>query len=338
MTAKCRVAVLGGGSFGTALGNIVADNAHDVSLWLRDEARCDEINQQHTNAAYLPDITLNPNLAATTDLPAAVADCELVFVAVPSKSSRDVACELHQHLPADCTVISTTKGIEADGFQLMSQVLRQELPNAPIGVLSGPNLARELADRQITASVIASDDGRVCEQVQDLLKCSYFRVYAGDDMFGVELAGALKNCYAIMTGMAAALGAASNTMGFLLTRALAEMSRFAVEKGADPMTFMGLSGVGDLVVTCTSPLSRNYRVGFALGEGRDLDEVVSDLGQVAEGVNTVKLVKSESDRLGIYMPLVSGLYAIIYERASIGDVVEQMMSAAQTRDVEYKLR
>ncbi len=338
MSDQFRVAVLGGGSFGTALGNIVADNGHAVCLWLRDQVRCDEINAQHINSEYLPGIALNEALRATTDLGEAVANCDVLFVAVPSKSSREVARQLSAVLPAGCMVISTTKGIEADGFKLMSQVLREELPDAPIGVLSGPNLARELAERHITASVIASENPAVCERVQELLKCSYFRVYAGDDVFGLELAGALKNCYAIMTGMAAALGAASNTMGFLLTRALAEMSRFAAEKGADPMTFMGLSGVGDLVVTCTSPLSRNYRVGYALGEGRDLDEVVADLGQVAEGVNTIKLVKTEADRLGVYMPLVNALYATIYERATIEEVIDNMMSAAQTRDVEYKLR
>ncbi len=337
MAKQYRVAVLGGGSFGTALANIVADNEHDVRLWVRDKSRCDEINREHRNSSYLPDIDLNPALRAFEDIATAVDGCDLLFVAVPSKSSRHVAQQLRSHLPDGCMVISTTKGIEDDGFKLMSQVLREELPTALIGVLSGPNLARELAERQITASVIASDTPAVCERVQELLKCSYFRVYAGDDVFGLELAGALKNCYAIMTGMAAALGAGNNTMGFLLTRALAEMSRFAMEKGADPMTFMGLSGVGDLVVTCTSPLSRNYRVGFALGEGRDLDEVVGELGQVAEGVNTIKLVKAEADRLGVYMPLVNALYAHIYERASIAEVVDTMMSAAQTRDVEHKL-
>ncbi len=333
-----RVAVLGGGSFGTAIANIVADNGHAVSLWLRSEERANDINQKHENTTYLPGIPLNPNLKATTNLAEAIAEVDIVFVAVPSKSSREVARNLAGQLSDDCFVISTTKGIEADGFKLMSEVIREELPQARLGVMSGPNLAKELAEREITATVIASADGQLTEAIQDLLQCNYFRVYASSDTYGLELGGALKNVYAICAGMAAALGAGSNTISMLITRSLAEMCRFAARKGADPMTFMGLAGVGDLFATCTSPLSRNYRVGFALGQGRDLNDVVAELGQVAEGVNTLRILKEQAEQLDVYMPLVNGLYDIIYNRKSLDEVISAMMGAEQSRDVDFSLR
>ena len=215
--------------------------------------------------------------------------------------------------------------------------IAEELPGNPVGVLSGPNLAREIAAGQITGTVIASENDSLNDTIQALLHSSTFRVYSSHDMYGVELGGALKNVYAIMAGLGAALEVGENTIGMLLTRSLAEMSRFAVSMGADPLTFLGLAGVGDLIVTCSSPLSRNYRVGFALGKGQSLDEILADLGQVAEGVNTLKLLKAEADRRDIYMPLVSGLYAILYERKSLDEVISGMMLAEQPQDVEFSL-
>lgn len=338
MTDKHKVAIVGGGSFGTAIANIVADNGHKVCLWMRNAERVAEVNQQHCNSAYLPDISLNPALRASADLGDAVKGCDIVFVAVPSKSCREVARQLAPLLEPGTMVVSTTKGIETDSNALMSEVLREELGEASIGVMSGPNLAKELAAREITGTVIASDDQALTQCIQDLLQCSYFRVYAGSDIYGVELAGALKNVYAIVAGLAAALGVGHNTISMLVTRSLAEMSRYAVQKGADPLTFLGLAGVGDLFVTCTSPLSRNYRVGYALGQGRDLNEVVAELGQVAEGVNTLKLLKQQSQQLDIYMPLVNGLYAIIYEGKTVTEVIGDMMWAEQNRDVEFAVQ
>jgi glycerol-3-phosphate dehydrogenase (NAD(P)+) len=335
---KHRVAVLGGGSFGTALANIIADNGHDVVLWLRNVGRAREINEQHVNSEYLNDFALNPALYADTDLAAALRERDIVFMAVPSSSCRDVAREAARHIKPGALLISTTKGIEANGFRLMSQVLREEIHNVRLGVMSGPNLAKEIAAKQLTATVIASDDDELNATVQDLLHCAYFRVYASGDMYGVELGGALKNVYAIMSGMAAARGIGQNTISMLLTRALAEMSRFAVRLGADPLTFLGLSGVGDLIVTCMSPLSRNYQVGYALGQGRDLDSIRAELGQVAEGINTLKLLKDRADELGVRMPLVSGLYHILYHGKGIEQVVGVLMTAGQNRDVEFALK
>ena len=338
MTNRYQVAVLGGGSFGTAIANIMADNGHQVCLWMRNQARALEINEQHFNSNYLPDYPLNEQLRASTDLTEAVQGCDIVFMAVPSSSSREVAREVSALIAEGTVLISTTKGIEADSFKLMSEVLAEEIPQARIGVLSGPNLAKEIAAKQITATVIASGDESLNDMVQSLLQSGTFRVYASNDVFGVELGGALKNIYAIISGMAAAMGTGQNTISMLMTRSLAEMSRFAVQKGADPMTFLGLAGVGDLIATCMSPLSRNYRVGFQLGEGKDLEQIVAELGQVAEGVNTLKLVKQQADDLDIYMPLVTALYDVIYNKKTIKEVVGAMMFSEQTRDVEFAVK
>jgi glycerol-3-phosphate dehydrogenase (NAD(P)+) len=333
-----KIAVLGGGSFGTAIANIMAANGHDVCLWLRNQPRADEINTDHINSEYLPGFPLQPSLKADTNLAACVTGCDIVFMAVPSKSSREVARIVAAHIKPGVILISTTKGIEHNGFKLMSQVLAEEVPQARIGVLSGPNFAKEIVANEITGTVIASNDDALNEIVQALLHSGTFRVYASSDVFGVELGGALKNVYAIMSGMASGLGIGQNTISMLLTRSLAEMSRFAVQKGADPMTFLGLAGVGDLIATCMSPLSRNYRVGFQLGEGKDLDQIVADLGQVAEGVNTLKLLKEQADEMKVYMPLVSGLYEIIYNKKSIDEVVGTLMFAEQNRDVEFAVK
>jgi glycerol-3-phosphate dehydrogenase (NAD(P)+) len=330
-----NIAVIGGGSFGTAIANLMAENGHHTCLWLRNAERAEEINTCHVNSAYLPELTLHSNMRASASFQDAVATAEIIFMAVPSKSCRAVARDMAPFVASDTIVISTTKGIEAESYKLMSQVLTEELSSMRLGVMSGPNLASEIAQRQLTGTVIASDDRELRETIQKVMHSAYFRVYSGTDMYGVELGGALKNIYAIISGMAAAMALGQNTIGLLLTRGLAEMSRFAVELGANPLTFIGLAGVGDLMVTCMSPLSRNYRVGFALGEGKELSQVVSELGQVAEGVNTLKLVKLRADQLGIYMPLVQSLYGVIYENLTIADAVGAMMSREQNKDVEF---
>lgn len=335
MQAPCCVAVLGGGSFGTAIANMIAENQHHVNLWLRNEERADEINQQRVNSQYLPDLTLNERVTASTELAEVVKCADFVFVAVPSKSCRQVAQLLSQHIAANTSLISLTKGIEPDTFELMSQVLAEVLPDNPLAVMSGPNLAKEIADKHLTATVVASKNNELVESVQRLLQSKTFRVYSSKDMYGVELGGALKNCYAIMCGMATALGCGQNTIGMLVTRSLAEMSRFAVKLGADPMTFLGLSGVGDLIVTCMSPLSRNYRVGYALGEGKPLQGIIDELGQVAEGINTLQLVKVRAEQLNVYMPLVNGMYDILHNGKSIDEVVDTLMLGEQSTDVEF---
>lgn len=332
-----RIAVLGGGSFGTVIANIAAQNGHHVKQWMRDSARVDEVLQTRENKRYLPGYPLSDNLTPSSDIQQVLEGAELVFVAIPSSSFRQVVKLVAGYVTAEQMLVSTTKGIEPGSFTLMSEILSQELPDARIGVLSGPNLAKEIAKHQLTATVVASADEALRALVQSVLHSSYFRTYASDDMYGVELGGTLKNIYAIAAGLSAAMGVGENTKAMLMTRSLAEMSRFAVCLGANPLTFIGLAGVGDLIVTCMSPLSRNYRVGYALGEGETLDDAVEALGEVAEGVNTLKRVKAKAEALEVYMPLVWGLYEVVFNQAPVAEVVKTLMMNEQSTDVEFVL-
>ncbi len=331
-----KVAVIGGGSFGTVIANIIAQNGYDASFWMRSETLAAEVNALHTNASYLPGYRLSERVIATHDMAAAVARSEVIFVAVPSYSFRQVVKDLLQYARRDVILVSATKGIEAGTFHLMSQILREEAPAAFVGVLSGPNIAKEIAAGQLTATVIASNNDEVRKVVKQLLKSKYFRVYTNDDIFGVELGGSLKNIYAIIAGIAAALGMGHNTNSMLVSRSLTEMARFGRALGADPMTFLGLAGVGDLVVTCSSPLSRNYRIGLLLGAGKTIDAAVKEVGQTAEGVNTVKQVKEMADSHAVYMPLACGLYEVIYRGASIQSILSSLMLGEQALDVEFE--
>jgi glycerol-3-phosphate dehydrogenase (NAD(P)+) len=330
-----KISVIGGGSFGTVIANITAENGYEVSFWMRSESKAEQLNRTRENSQYLPNYQLNERVVATSDMAAAVKDSSLIFVAVPSSSFRQVVRDMVPHLAQSTVLVSTTKGIESGSFDLMTQILHQEAPNAKVGVLSGPNLAVEIAKKNLTGTVIASPDEQVRELVKSALKSTYFRVYANNDMFGVELGGSLKNIYAIIAGIATALGMGHNTNSMLVTRALTEMARFGKELGADPMTFLGLAGVGDLIVTCSTPLSRNYRIGLALGKGVPLEEAIAELGQVAEGVNTVKLVQEKAEELGVYMPLASGLYKIIYEKDSLENMISSLMLSELALDVEF---
>ena len=330
-----KISVIGGGSFGTVIANIIALNGHDVRFWMRSEKAVNEVNTRHENSEYLPGYKLNERVVATEDMATAVSGSEVIFVAVPSPSFREVVKLVVKHAPSEVILVSTTKGIEGGTFDLMSQILIEEAPRAMVGVLSGPNLAKEIAAKNLTGTVIASGHEEVRERVKDILKSEFFRVYTNDDMFGVELGGSLKNIYAIIAGIASALGMGYNTNSMLVTRSLTEMARFGRELGADPMTFLGLAGVGDLIVTCSTPLSRNYRIGLALGGGKTIDEAIAEVGQVAEGVNTVKQVREKAEELGVYMPLASGLYRIIYENESMTNIISSLMLSEQALDVEF---
>jgi glycerol-3-phosphate dehydrogenase (NAD(P)+) len=320
-----QVAVLGGGSFGTALANIMASNGYHTTLWFRDEKRAVECQQSRENSHYLPGYKLHDQLVISSDLAGSLQNADVVVV-------RQAA----PYIRPGTMVISATKGIEAPNFTLMSDILAEELPEARIGVLSGPNFAKEIVQNQHTGSVVASDDEQVLAVIPKVFSSKTFRVYTSRDKFGIELAGAIKNIYAIVCGMACALGTGNNTHAMILTRALAEMGRFSNKLGANAMTFLGLAGVGDLILTCSSDLSRNYRVGFALGSGKTLQQTLEEVGQVAEGVNTLQIVKQKADELGVYMPIASGLYAILFEGQDIGRVVQSLMTGAMASDVEFQ--
>ena len=333
--SSCPVAVVGGGNFGTVVANIIAARGHPVCLWMRDPEQVDEACQRRENRRYLPGHRLHDRVEPTGDLARATTAAEMLFVAVPSASFREVAVGISQHVQPGSLVISATKGIEAQGFLLMSEILSECLTDVRIGVLSGPNIAEEIASGDFTGTVIASEDENLRMRVQDALHSRSFRVYSNPDRYGVELAGALKNVYAIAAGMAAALGAGQNTRAMLITRGLGEMSRFAASLGANPLTFLGLAGVGDLMVTCSSPLSRNYQLGFAVGRGASLAQAQDEVGKLAEGVNTIKVVHARALEIGVSMPIVQGLHEILFEDRALAEVLVRLMLAEQRDDVEF---
>ena len=331
-----RVTVLGGGSFGTAMANTAVRNGCDTMIWIRDEAIAAEINATHINKRYLPDFQLDAGLRAESNLEKAVRDRDIILVAIPSHSFRDVLRQIKPFISAQA-VVSLTKGIEAKSFSFMSDIIREELPEVPYGVLSGPNLAKEIVAGQPAGTVIASDSELVRYAVQQALHSALFRVFGSDDVHGVELGGALKNIYAVAMGMAVAYKVGENTRSMILTRALAEMSRFAVKLGANPLTFLGLSGVGDLFATCNSPLSRNYQVGFALGSGKTLEQATKELGQTAEGINTIVQVNARAKELDVYMPITTALYEVIFEGAPPLNIAVSLMKNGHRSDVEFVL-
>ncbi len=334
-----EVAIIGGGNFGTAIANIAASNGYATHLWMRDERQVADCLAHGENRRYLPGHALEALVQPTADLAGALERSSVIFMTVPSASFREVSEQLARHTDSGDVVISATKGIERHsggaGFLLMSQILEELLPTARIGVLSGPNLAEEIADRHYTGTVVASRDPGVCEAVRAVLKSETFRVYDNSDLYGVELAGALKNIYAIVCGLASGLNVGQNTIAMLVTRSLAEMSRFAVSLGANPFTFLGLAGVGDLLVTCTSPLSRNFQLGYKLAHGLSLDQALDDLGKLAEGVNTLKVVYERARELDVYMPLATGLHRVLFQGEALEAVVRELMTGGQPVDVEF---
>ena len=305
-------------------------------IWIRDQDAADDINRSHINKRYLPDFNLETGLRAVCDIEEAVCDRDIILVAIPSHSFRNVLKQISPFITSQA-VVSLTKGIEADTFSFMSDIIREELPEVPYGVLSGPNLAKEIMAGMPSGTVIASHSELVRYAVQHALHSALFRVFGSDDVHGVELGGALKNIYAVAMGMAVAYNIGENTKSMIITRALAEMSRFAVELGANPLTFLGLSGVGDLFATCNSPLSRNYQIGYALGSGKTLEQATKELGQTAEGINTIVQVRKRAQELDVYMPITNALYEVIFENAPALNIALALMKNGHRSDVEFVL-
>ena len=330
-----EVAVVGGGNFGTAIGNIIACNGFKTYLWMRDADQVRETLANGENTRYLPGHALDRLLVPTNDLEEAVLNATIVFVTVPSSAFRQTCKQLSPFIRSTDVLVSGTKGIEPDGFKLMSQLLSELTSSRHVGVVSGPNFAEEIAEKQYTGTVLASESEKARQAVPELLRSETFRVYLSQDTFGVELGGALKNIYAIICGMAAGLNVGQNTIGMILTRSLAEMSRFAVSMGANPYTFLGLSGVGDLLVTCTSPLSRNYQLGYKIAQGMSYEDASDSLSKLAEGANTLKQVYEKSKELGVYMPLASGLYQILYSKKETDLIFTALMARLEESDVEF---
>jgi len=305
-----NVSILGGGSWGTTVASLVARNSC-CTLWARDQKTVDEINQHHTNSKYLPEASLPESLYATTDLEEAVSGTDLLVMGVPSQGFRSVLSEIKPYVRPWIPVISLTKGLELSTGMRMSEIINEVLPCHPIGVLTGPNLAREIMGGSAAASVIAMEDSVIIKEVQRIFHSGLFRVYTNHDLIGCELGGVLKNIIAIAAGMGDGLGAGDNTRAAIITRGLAEMSRLGVAIGGEALTFSGLAGMGDLLATATSPQSRNRSVGYELGKGRTIDEIIADMYMVAEGVKSAPAVMKMANEYGIDMPIAREVYQVI---------------------------
>ncbi len=307
---ELKVGLLGGGSWGTTVASLVTRNA-PVTLWARNPDTVAEINDKHTNETYLPGIELPDKLVATNDIAAAVSTADVVVMGIPSQNFRKVLEVVAEHIRAWVPIISLTKGLEVETRKRMTEIIEEVLPGHPTGVLTGPNLAREIMEGKAAASVLAMQGGGNVELVRPLFNSGLFRVYTNDDVSGCELGGVLKNIIAIAVGMGDGMGAGDNTRAALITRGLAEVTRLGVALGGQAETFAGLAGMGDMIATCTSDQSRNRHVGFQLGQGRTIDEIVGEMVMVAEGVKTAPAVIELAQAHGIEMPLAEEVHRII---------------------------
>lgn len=331
-----KIAVLGAGSWGTALSIVLSDNKHDVRLWSHSPKQVEEINQQHTNEKYL-DVKLPTNLQAYEDIAQAIEDVDAILFVVPTAAIREVSQKIKAILPKNVTIIHATKGIEPVTFKRISEMIAEEIPAVDakdIVVLSGPSHAEEVALRHPTTVTVAAANISKAKYTQDLFFNEFFRVYSSTDIIGVEVGGALKNIIALGAGLSDGLGFGDNAKAALITRGIAEITRLGSALGAKPMSFLGLSGVGDLIVTCTSVHSRNWRTGNLLGKGQALDEVLEQMGMVVEGVSTTKAAFQLAKSKNVDMPITTGLYEIFYNNKSPKLVVEQLMSRDKKEEMD----
>lgn len=331
-----KIAVLGAGSWGTALSLVLADNGHDIMLWTHREEQAEEINQTRRNSKYLS-ANIPSNIVATNNIEEALKGRDFLLFVVPTKAIREVAQRVKHYLPKNITIIHASKGIEPDTYKRVSEMIFEEIKDYPyddIVVLSGPSHAEEVAKRDPTTVTVSANNLNKAKVVQDLFINENFRVYTSDDIVGIELGGALKNIIALSTGISDGLGYGDNAKAALITRGLAEIARLATSLGANPLTFLGLPGVGDLVVTCTSSHSRNWRAGHMLGQGKPLKKVLEEMGMVVEGVRTTKAAYGLSKNQNIEMPITSGIYQLLFEGKSPEEIARYLMNRSRKSELE----
>ena len=327
-----QAAVVGAGSWGTALAKMLSDKGYQITLWGHRQEHVDEIVSERENRTYLPGFKLSDNLSATADLKAAVSNQPVVVMVVPSHGFRDVFQKLLPHLSNNTYVVSAVKGIENDTLMTMDQVMEDELsrltspPDLHLGVLAGPSFAKEVAAGVPTAVSVAAKSKEEAVFFQEFFNAPLFRVYACTDLIGLELGGALKNIVAIAAGISDGLGYGTNTRAALITRGLAEISRLGVAMGADPLTFSGLGGLGDLVLTCTGDLSRNRTVGLKLGQGKKLSTILSEMNMVAEGVMTTRSAWNLAGKMEVEMPILEQVYLVLYKDKPCNEAVSDLLS------------
>jgi len=335
-----NIAVIGAGSFGTCLAILLAGKGYRVRLWVFEEDLAREMAEQRRNSIYLPDYELPNNVQPSNDLEQVLQDAELILQVMPSHVVRSVIEDAYRYFPADVPIVSASKGIENESLMSVDEIMFDTLPgrfHKMLAYISGPSFAKEVAAGIPTAVVAASRELEVAQAVQEVFSTPTFRVYTSQDVIGVELGGALKNVIAVGAGVSAGLGLGLNTQAALVTRGLAELTRLAVHKGANPLTLSGLAGMGDLVLTCYGELSRNRTVGFKLGQGMKIDEILASMKMVAEGVKTTKSTYDISRQENVEMPITDQMYRIIYEDANPGDAVFALMTRSLKHELEHDL-
>ncbi|TGN19130.1 NAD(P)H-dependent glycerol-3-phosphate dehydrogenase [Leptospira idonii] len=330
-----KIGVIGAGSFGTALGSILADKGYNVVLWTRSPDQARSINENHINNKHMPDLVLPDLLTASTDLIEVVKGKDMIVSAPPSHALSGILKEIKDHIPTKTPIVSASKGIEGESLRLVSEIFESELPgsfHSQLSYLSGPSFAKEMVKKVPTIVSIASKNEATAKRVQEIFSFKYFRTYWTPDVVGVEVGGALKNVIAIAAGVADGLGFGQNTRAALITRGLNEITRLGLKMGADPMTFLGPAGMGDLVLTCCGEASRNRTVGFRLGKGEKLKEILASMNEVAEGVKTTYSGKNLADKLGVEMAITSEVYKMLYEDKDPKEVVKDLMGRDLKRE------
>lgn len=334
---KEKVAVIGAGSWGTALAMVLADNGHEVRIWGHKPSQIEEINRAHTNQKYLPGISLPESIIGYSSLKEVLKDIEVAILAVPTKAIREVLGKIREVQETPLTIVHVSKGIEPDTLMRISEMIEEEMPDTllkDVVVLSGPSHAEEVSLRHPTTVTVSSKNMNAAEKIQDLFINQYFRVYTNPDLIGVEIGGALKNIIALAAGISDGLGYGDNAKAALITRGLAEIARLGTKMGANPLTFSGLAGLGDLIVTCTSVHSRNWRAGNLLGKGKNLEEVLNNMGMVVEGVRTAKAAHQLARKYDVKMPISDALFNVLFNGVNPKDAVDTLMARGKTHEME----
>ncbi|MTT31263.1 NAD(P)H-dependent glycerol-3-phosphate dehydrogenase [Terrilactibacillus sp. BCM23-1] len=324
-----KIAVIGSGSWGTALSIVLADNGYRVQLWGHRQNQIDEINRSHTNQRYLPGIPLSDQIIASSDMKLVLKEVDMVVIVVPTKAMREVLTNIRENLDHSVIFVHGSKGIEPGSSKRISEMIEEEIPSDKrqgVVVLSGPSHAEEVCLRHPTTVAVASHSLDAARQVQDAFINNHFRVYTNDDIVGVEIGGALKNIIALGAGISDGLGYGDNAKAALITRGLAEIARLGTKLGANPLTFIGLAGMGDLIVTCTSIHSRNWRCGHLLGKGHNLEEALNEMGMVVEGVRTTKAAHLLAHQENVELPITSAIYNVLFEGKSPKQAVDELMN------------
>lgn len=332
-----KITVLGSGSWGTAISVLLFKNGHDVTLWSHRKEQAEELQKTHANEKYLPGIKLPMGIFHTHEIETAVKDAEIIFMVTPSSAVAEVAEKIAPFVLPQTIIVSASKGIEQKSLKRMSEVIKSAIPKACVAVMSGPSHAEEVARELPTTNTVVSEDIEVSQLLQDVLMCDMFRVYTGTDMAGVELGGALKNVIALCAGISDGLGFGDNTKAALMTRGMAEIARLGIALGAEPQTFFGLSGMGDLIVTCTSKHSRNRRAGILIGKGYTPKEALNEVKMVVEGFYTTKAAYALAQKMGVEMPITEEAYKVLFENKPAKDAVLNLMCRDKRHESEQNL-